>query len=112
MVELGQLEKSHEEFERRKVRILATSLDAPEDSRRTQEKFPHLVILCDQDRGLANAADVIGPHHAPTGADTVSPTTVLIDRRGKVRWVFRPTRYVERLSPDQLLAAIDEHLGS
>jgi|SRR6516165_7498809 peroxiredoxin len=112
MKELVKLEENYKEFEKRKVRIVAASLDGPDDSKLTQDKLPHLVILSDADRELANAAKVIGPHHAPDGADTVSPTTVLIDRRGKVRWVFRPTRYIERLSPDQLAAAVDEHLGS
>jgi hypothetical protein len=53
---------------------------------------------------------VVGTHHSPTGAETVSPTTVLVDRHGRVRWVFRPTRYINRLSLAELLAAVDEHL--
>ena len=27
-----------------------------------------------------------------------------------VQWVFRPDRYITRLSPQELLAAIDQHL--
>ena len=110
MTELGQLEAHHEEFDTRKVRIVAVSLDSLEDSARTQQRFPHLLILSDKDEGLAKAAAVLGPQHAPDGSDTVSPTTVLIDRRGQVRWVFRPNRYINRLSPQELLAAVDAHL--
>jgi hypothetical protein len=39
----------------------------------------------------------------------VSPT-ILVGGQGTVRWLFRPGRFLERLSPAQLLAAIDEHL--
>jgi len=53
---------------------------------------------------------VIGTHHSPSGGITVSPTTILVDRRGQVRWVFRPTRFINRLTPAELLAAVDEHL--
>jgi peroxiredoxin len=111
MVELGQLEKQYEQFEAKGVRIVATSLGDLTDSELTQTRFPHLTIISDHDQSMAQAADVIGPHHSPTGEATISPTTVLIDRRGRVRWVFRPDRYTTRLTPEELLAAIDEHLG-
>jgi peroxiredoxin len=107
MVELGQLEKHHGEFDARGVRIVAVSLDDLAETRQTQERFPHLTILSDHDESLARAADVIGPHHSPTGEITVSPTTVLIDKSGNVRWVFRPDRYTTRLSPQELLDAIE-----
>lgn len=110
MTELGQLEGHHEEFTARGVRVVAASPDGLEDSTGTQKRFPHLVILSDAERQLAAAAEVLGPHHDPDGSETVSPTTVLIDRRGRVRWVFRPDRYINRLPADELLAAVDEHL--
>src|SRR5437763_1218588 len=80
------------------------------DTARTQERFPHLTVVSDAGQSLAGAAAVIGPHRSPTGEETVSPTTVLIGPAGRVRWVFRPDRYTTRLSPQELLAAIDEHL--
>ena len=110
MVELGQLERHHDQFDERGVRVVAASLDDLTDSAATQERFPHLTIVSDADQRLARAADVVGPHHSPTGGETVSPTTVLIDRRGRVRWVFRPSRFLSRLSAAELLAAVDEHL--
>ncbi len=110
MVELGQLEKHHAEFDARGVRVVAASLDDVADTAETQKKFPHLTVVSDAEEGLAKAAEVIGPHRSPSGGETVSPTTVLIDRTGQVKWVFRPDRYITRLSPEALLAAIDEHL--
>src|SRR5438270_491694 len=79
MVELGQLEKHHEKFDAKGVNIVAASLDDVADAAQTQQQFPHLTVLSDHDQSLARAADVIGPHHSPTGGETVSPTTVLID---------------------------------
>jgi peroxiredoxin len=111
MTELGKLEAKQEEFARRNTRIVAVSLDNREDTAKTAEKFPHLIILSDGDRGLATAAEVLGPHPSPTGEETTAPTTILIDRRGQVRWVFREDSYLVRLSPRELLARVDEHLG-
>jgi peroxiredoxin len=110
MVELGQLEAQHAEFDKRNVRIVAASLDGVDDSAATQKKLPHLTIMSDADESLAKAADIIGPQRSPTGGDTVSPTTVLLDRSGQVRWVFRPDRYITRLTSQELAAAIDAHL--
>jgi peroxiredoxin len=110
MTELGQLEQHHAEFDAKGVRIVAASLDDVDETAKTQQQFPHLTILSDKDEGLAKAAEVIGTHHGPHGETTVSPTTVLVDAKKQVRWVFRPDRYINRLSPQELLAAIDAHL--
>jgi peroxiredoxin len=111
MAELGQLEAHHGEFDARNTRIVAVSLDDVAETARTQEQFMHLTILSDAGQSLAKAADVIGPHRSTSGGETMSPTTVLMDRSGQVRWVFRPQRYTSRLSPEELVAAVDEHLG-
>src|SRR4051812_36866913 len=107
MVELGQLEKHHDQFAARNVRIVAVSLDDITNTAVTQQKFPHLTVVSDADESMAKAADIIGPQRSPTGGDTVSPTTVLVDAGGRVRWVYRPDRYINRLSPQDLLVAID-----
>jgi peroxiredoxin len=107
MVELGELEKRHEEFARRHVRVVAISNDDQETAQATQADFPHLVVLSDKQQDLAKAIQVIHPGAGPTHDDTNAPTTFLVDGAGTVRWVFRPERFIERLSPDDLLAAID-----
>ena len=112
MIELGQLEARHQDFDSRHVRVVAVSLDGLDDSAKTQSKFPHLVIVSDKNEGLAKAASTLAPQHSPEGGDTNAPTTVLVDRRGEVRWVFRPDRFIERLSPDELLKEVDKHLGA
>ncbi len=109
-MELGQLEAQHEQFDARGVRVVVASLDDLDESKKTQQQFPHLTVLSDHEQSLARAAGVIGPQHSPTGGEATAPTTMLLDRHGQVRWVFRPERYTTRLSPAELLAAIDEHL--
>ncbi len=110
MVELVKLEDHHQEFDSRNTRIIAVSLDDLEDSAKTQTKFPHLAIVSDADQTLAKAANVLGPHHAPDGKETTAPTTILIDNKGVVRWVFRPDVYITRLSATELIAKVDEYL--
>ncbi len=110
MAELGQLHRSHAEFEKRKVRIVAVSNDDLESAKATQERFPQLVIVSDPEQTLAKSADVIQKGAGKSGEDTNAPTTFLVDGSGRVRWLFRPDNFLVRPSPAQVLAAIDEHL--
>ena len=110
MIELVQLEQRHADFALRNVRVLVISMDGLDDSQRTQERCPHLVVLSDAGRGLSEAVGVVHAQAAPQGRDADAPTTILVDRSGKVRWVYRPPEVISRLSPDEVLAAIDEHM--
>jgi peroxiredoxin len=111
MTELGELERHHAEFARRNTRIVVASLEKPDQAKKTQDEFPHLVVVADAERGLSNVADAILPHSGPGGSDTDAPATLLVDRAGTVRFEYRPN-LMTRLSSEELLAAIDEHLPS
>ena len=89
MTELVQLERRHDGFPRRGTRVVAVSVEGIEDARKTQADFPHLTVLSDGARGLSEAAGLIHPHAAPDGGDADVPTTILVDRRGTVRWIYR-----------------------
>ena len=110
MTELGELEARHEDFSRLNTRVLAVSLEGREDAAQTQAKFPHLTLVADAEGNLIKAAGDLHPRAAPDGRDAAAPMTVLIDPTGTVRWMFRPDRYLERLSPGELLAAVEQHL--
>lgn len=110
MIELGQLEKQHAAFESRHVRLIVSSLEDVPTAALSQAAFPHLEVLADAGRGLSNPLQVIHPQSGPGGIDTSAPTTILIDGDGIVRWIFRPERHIVRLSPAELLAAVDDHL--
>src|SRR5262245_38038090 len=110
MIELGELERRHEDFAKRNARVIVSSVEGTDDAAKTQAQFPHLFVLADQGRGLSNAAELIHPHSGPNDSDTDAPTTILVDRQGMVRWFFRPSAVFTRLSPDEVLKAVDEHL--
>lgn len=111
MIELGQLEKAHAEFEKRKTRVVVISLEDHQDAQRTQADFPHLLVVADTNRKLSEALEVIHDQSAPDGKDTTAPTTFLVDGAGVVRWNFRPERFLVRLTPAEVLAAIDERMS-
>jgi alkyl hydroperoxide reductase subunit AhpC len=110
MIELGQLERRHEDFARRDTRVIVVSMEGTEDAAKTQADFPHLLVLADKERGLSDAAKLVHERAAPGGKDADAPTTVLVDRHGTVRWLYRPREVIGRLSPDDVLEAIDAHM--
>jgi alkyl hydroperoxide reductase subunit AhpC len=110
MIELGQLERRHEDFARRNARVIVASVEGADGARKTQTDFPHLLVLADKSRGLSDAAALIHPHAAPGGGDADAPTTILVDRAGVVRWVYRSPLVVARLSPDDVLQALDARM--
>src|SRR5260370_32671202 len=105
MIELGELEAKIGEFEKRHVRIIAISLDDLENSKATQAKFPHLVVVADFEKKLSEVVQVIQ-------GNANAPTTILVDGQGVARWVFRPERFLTPLSPEEPLAAVDQHLAA
>ena len=110
MIELVQLEKHEGEFARRGVRLVVVSEEGQDAAAETQKQFPHLVVVADSERKLISATGVLHEKAKPDGGDTAAPTTILIDRSGTVRWLFRPDLVLTRLAPAALLEAIDEHL--
>jgi peroxiredoxin len=110
MVELGELEGHHRQFDDKHVRVVVISNDDQQTAQKTQADFPHLVVVSDREQNVAKALEVIHAGAGHEGEDTNSPTTFLVDGSGQVRWFFRPSHIIVRLSPDELGKAIDEHL--
>jgi peroxiredoxin len=110
MTELVQLERRHEDFRTRNTQVTVVSVEGLDDVRKTQADFPHLTVLSDQARRLSDAAAVIHPQAAPDGGDADMPTTILVDRQGTVRWIYRSPNVLARLSPDEVLQAIDRNI--
>ena len=110
MIELVQLEKHHDEFARRAVRLVVVSDEGQDDAAETQKQFPHLIVVADGERKLIAATGVLHEKAKPDGGDTATPTTILIDPTGTVRWLFRPDLVLTRLAPAALLEAADERL--
>lgn len=90
--------------------MIAVTLENCELAAQTEAEFPHLLVLCDEGHGLSEAVGAVHAKAAPDGSDAATPTTLLVDRHGQLRWLFRPQAAITRLSPDDLLQAIDQHL--
>jgi peroxiredoxin len=111
MIELGELEKHHKQFDDRNVRIISVSPDDLEDSKKTQDTFPHLQVVSDAELNIADALAIRDKKNkGEHGKETNSPTTILVDKTGTVRWVYRADRFITRLSPEEVLSAVDQHL--
>jgi peroxiredoxin len=110
MIELGQLERQWQGFQKRNVQVVVISVEDRETAEATQADFPHLVVVSDAGRQLTEVASVIHPHSAPDGGDTSAPCNLLVDGSGIVRWMFRPERVLTRLAPDEVLAAVDREM--
>jgi peroxiredoxin len=109
MKELVQLQGKQDEFAKRKVRVVAISDDDQKTAQETQNDFSRLVIVSDPDQTIAKAMSVLHPGATgPGGNETNAPTTFFVDGEGYVRRVYRPESYLRRLSPAEVLAAIDE----
>src|SRR5262245_40412839 len=110
MIELGELERHHEEFAKRHTRVIAVSVDGQDDSRLTQKELPHLVVVADSESKLITAIGAMHPRAGMHGEDVAAPTTVLVDGQGVVRSLYRPPQIVSRLSADEVLAMVDKEL--
>jgi peroxiredoxin len=111
MIELGQLESQWQEFAKRNVSVVVVSVEGREAAEATKAQFPHLTVVSDEKRELSEAVEVIHKHSNPhDGGDTAAPTTLVIDGGGTVRWTYRPDYVLGRLSPAEVLAAIDRNM--
>ena len=110
MIELGELERNHAEFEMRNVRVVVASLEGQDDAKLTQRDFPHLMVVADEKGELIKAAEVLHKGAGPKGEDIAAPTTFFIDKQGTVRSLFRPKQVIARLSAKEVLKAVDEKL--
>jgi peroxiredoxin len=109
MIELGKLEARADAFESRGVRIVVSSLEDQPTAALTAKDFPRLTVLSDENGALADALRIVHPDSNPYGGDTSAPTTLLLDGQGRIQWIHRPVRYIERLTPEQLLDVIDRY---
>ncbi len=86
LARLGQLEGKAGVFQKKHVRIMAVSLDNLEDSKATQAKFPHLLVVADFDKKLSEAVQVVN-------GNANAPTTILVDGQGVFAGCSGRTRF-------------------
>jgi len=96
------------EFDKRGIRIVAISVDAPEESRRMAQKlgitFP---LLSDPKNEVTRKYDLLHTGGGPKASDIARPAEFLIDSAGSVLWVNLTESAVVRARPAQVLKAWD-----
>lgn len=106
MGELGEFVKHYAEFKALDVQILAISVDPPDKGRWVQEKlkvpFP---ILSDSMRAVMVLYGTRSPkYHGRNGASINTPTLVLIDKTGTIRWIHQAGNFRIRAPVSEDLA--------
>jgi peroxiredoxin len=105
---LRSFEKALPEFDARRIRVLAISVDSPPESETLRQSqgytFP---ILSDANLDVIRRWDLLHPHGRRDGADISRPAEFLVDPSGKVRWVNLTGDFVVRARPQEALAAFD-----
>ncbi len=108
-------EELRPEFDERKIQIVTVCTDAPEKIRAGRGKHGLQGTMLSDPKlevtdlyGLRNQAVNSGPPGVP---GQPVPTTILADAQGVVRWIDRSENYQRRSDPDDVLAALQEHIG-
>lgn len=106
MGELGELVKHYAEFKALDVQILAISVDPPDKGKWVEEKlnapFP---ILSDSKREVMELYGTRSPeYHNREGGSINTPTLVLIDKTGAIRWIHQATNFRVREAVEEDLA--------
>jgi peroxiredoxin len=100
------------EFERRGIRVVAISVDAPainHDHRQKQGlSFP---LLSDEKAETIRRYDLLHANGGPDGGDISRPAEFLVDSTGTVRWVNLTESVTVRARPGQVLAAFDQTIS-
>lgn len=112
---MRRLEELRSEFDQRGVQVVTVCVDSPEEIRegRTEHGL-QAVMLSDSDLVVTDAFGLRnqGYHSAMPQEDAEAlpvPTTLLIDRDGKVLWMDQAENYHRRSDPEVVLAAMREH---
>ncbi len=106
MHELGEFVKHDAQFQTLGVQILAISVDSPAQARWTKQKlhapFP---LLSDRHYRVMDLYGTRSPEYRNRlGLSVNTPTLVLIDRQGIIRWIHQATNYRVRASVREDLA--------
>jgi peroxiredoxin len=89
------------------VQILAVSPDPNERSQALAEKLGlRYRFLADRDLAVTRRYGIVHAGGGPEGQDVPVPTTVVLDRRGIVRWLSVADNYQVRPDPADVTRAV------
>ena len=94
------------ELQQAGVKVVAISVDSPEESRKLAEKAGFTFdILSDSNVGVIRSYDLVHAGAGEHGRDISRPAEFLVDSSGVVRWVNLTEDYRVRARAEQILAA-------
>jgi peroxiredoxin len=103
---LRSFQQKLSEFDARRIRVVAISVDSPEINRRLLQKLGYTFpLLSDPKAEVIRHYDVLHPGAGPKGADIARPAEFLIDSSRIVRWVNLTENIAVRARPEQVLRA-------
>ena len=107
MAELQGLGAALSEAEKAGVAIVAVS---PDPNERSQELATRLRLdyrfVADRDLSLTRRYGLVHVRGGQHGEDVPTPTTVVLDRDGVVRWLWVSNNFQVRPDPDAVLDAV------
>ena len=105
---MRSLQDSLGEFDSRRVRLVAISVDPPEINLEHCRKQGYTyTFLSDTKSEAIRAYDLAHAGGGPGGADIGRPAEFLIDSTGTVRWVNLTDSILVRARPEQILKEVD-----
>lgn len=85
------------------------SVDPPATARRLKGRLQVSFTFLSDPEGVL--LDAVGIRHRGgyviDGSDIAYPTSMLVDERGVVRWLYQADNYRERVKPEAIFAAMD-----
>jgi peroxiredoxin len=96
------------EFNARRIRVAAISVDTPEESEHLRKVAGYsFLFLCDDKDEVIRRWDLVHPKAGEGGKDIARPAEFILDATGKVRWVNLTDDILVRARPEEVLQAID-----
>jgi len=106
MSELGEFVKHDEDLRAMDVHMLAVSVDPPDKGKLAQEKLNATFPFLSDSKGEVMKLYGTGSpeHHNREGGVINTPTLVLIDKTGTIRWIHQATNFRVREAIEEDLA--------
>lgn len=110
-MQLGELQDYYGEFQRAGVRVVAVSIDRPEQNALLKRRLgAGYEFLSDSNGRLLDALDI--RHRSWPGIESAVPTQYLVDANGIVLWYHREETWRVRPHPREALRAISRTIDA
>jgi peroxiredoxin len=110
---LRSFQSKLQEFNTRGIRVVAVSVDTPEESEHLRKTARYsFLFLCDDQDELIRRWDLVHPKGGEDSKDIARPAEFILDSTGRVRWVKLTDDFLIRARPEEVLREIDSlHLA-